>query len=242
MSITWRAPFATENRIPHPQTAPAVLRAVLFDFDGTLLDSAAEFTLSLNRLRQEWKLPPLSAGQVRPMVSDGARALVRFALELEDDAEVEEQRQHFLEIYAGVLGRDCRLFPGISRLLHQLEQREVPWGIVTNKMEHLARPLLRQLQLHTPVLVCPDHVQHAKPAPEPVLLACRQMQRPVTEVLYVGDHRRDIDAGCAAGVRTAVAGWGYLHADALVHDWGADYVLQDVPELDALLQRLLDGK
>jgi len=176
------------------------------------------------------------------MVSDGARALVRFALELEDDAEVEEARRRFLEIYAGVLGQDCRLFPGIPRLLHKLEQHEVPWGIVTNKMEYLARPLLQQLQIHTPVLVCPEHVQHAKPAPEPVLLACRQMQQPVTGALYVGDHRRDIDAGRAAGVRTAVAGWGYIHPDASLHDWGADYVLQNVPELDALLQRLLDGE
>lgn len=219
-----------------------MLRAVLFDLDGTLLDSAAEFTLALNRLRAEWKRSPLPEQQVRPLVSDGARTLVRFALELEKDEEVEEQRQRFLEIYAQGLGQDCRPFPGIAGLLHKLEQRDVPWGIVTNKMESLASPLLLRLQIPTPVLVCPEHVPRSKPAPDPVLLACQKMRLPVEEVMYVGDHRRDIDAGRAAGTRTAVAAWGYIHPGDALHEWGADYILYSVSELEALLQKLLDDR
>ncbi|MFT5481433.1 MAG: 2-phosphoglycolate phosphatase [Halieaceae bacterium] len=204
------------------------IEAVLFDLDGTLLDTAADFIEVLRQLRAEHMLAALPDHEVRGQVSNGARALVTLALGLvEGDPTFEENRLRLLEIYEQVLGSLTKPFPGIRELLVELQRRDVKWGIVTNKPSYLTLPLLAKVQLQPPTgsVVCPDHVVKTKPDPEPMYLACEQLDCSPEKTIYVGDHRRDIDAGRAAGMITVAAGYGYLAEGDDIHSWSADTIV-----------------
>ena len=222
---------------------PASLKAVVFDLDGTLLDTAPEFVEVVQALRAEHDLAPLPVEAIRAVVSDGARAMVSLALDItQDDPVFEDRRQRFLDIYATDLGRSTALFPGLGSLLDELGTAGIAWGISTNKPSYLTEPLLARLALEPePVsVVCPDHVNNPKPDPEPLLLNCSQLGCEPQEVIYVGDHLRDIEAGRAAGMYTIAAAYGYIHADDDVMAWGADAVAhrgEDIrPLIDAAFQ------
>jgi phosphoglycolate phosphatase len=214
------------------------LRAVLFDLDGTLLDTAPDFLTVVNLLLAENGRGPLPYAEVRRTVSHGARALVRLAFGIaEDDARFEPLRQRLLALYAEHLLVDTAPFPGIPELLRELARRGVRWGVVTNKPSHLAEPLLARARLEPPadVLVCPDHVQRTKPDPEPLLLACERLGCLAAEAVYVGDHSRDIQAGRSAGMCTIAATYGYLEPDEPVEAWQADYLAASAEAIERIL-------
>ncbi len=220
--------------------ASPALAAVLFDLDGTLVDTAADFEIAVNALRRDFDLPPLPAAQIAERVSDGSTALTRLALSLPaDDEQLPDRREQLLGHYRQSLGVAAALYPTLDELLHWLQQQQLPWGIVTNKPERFAVDLLQKLALdHCPVLVCPEHVNRAKPDPEPLLLAARQLGIDPEAALYVGDHERDILAGRAAAMRTVIAGYGYIADSENCAGWGADYHVDQPGELRALLESL----
>ncbi len=212
--------------------------AVLFDLDGTLIDSAPDLAAALNRLRQRGGLAPLPYEALRPLVGSGARGMVGagFGLAPGDDG-FEALKEAFLAEYQGQLLGETQVFAQSDRLLSALEAQNMPWGIVTNKATRYAEPVVAGLGLRarTGTLVCGDTTPHAKPHPAPLLAAAAQLGVPAAQCVYVGDDLRDVQAGQAAGMRTVAVTWGYLGHDACVTDWGADLIIETP---DALLKWL----
>lgn len=218
------------------------LRAVLFDMDGTLLDSAPDFIAICQAMRAERGLPPQDERLIRDVVSGGARAMVACAFEMDPDAaEFEPLRLEFLERYQSHCAVLTRPFDGIDELLADIEQAKLIWGVVTNKPVRFAEPIMEQLGLadRSAVLICPDHVKNSKPDPEMLLLACSKLNLDPASVLFVGDDLRDIESGRAAGTRTAAVSYGYIHPSDSPTHWGADVVVDHPLELRAVLDRAL---
>lgn len=214
------------------------IAAVLFDLDGTLVDTAPDFVRVLNQLRADDQLPPLPYDTIRNQVSNGARALVKLGFALDEHSDDFAHRlEKLLALYEQGLAVESKLFDGLDTSLRWLEQRNIPWGVVTNKPSRYTLPLLRGLQLdqRCAVTVCPDHVTHKKPHPEPLLTACDWLSVDPLKTLYVGDHIRDIEAGRAAGNITVAAAWGYLEQDTDINSWQADMILQTPAQLQAFL-------
>ncbi len=221
------------------------IAAVLFDLDGTLIDTAPDFIRIIKLLCADEGIDVPGDALIRAQVSEGARAMVK--LIRPDLALNSEQllalRQRFLQIYGENIAVDTCLFPAMAELLEQLEAKNIPWGIVTNKPRQLSELLLAALGLsqRCAVLVCPEDVSRTKPDPEPMYLAAQQINIPSEQIIYVGDHPRDIDAGRAAGMLTILAAYGYLppeHRDDLAA-WKADFIVQDVTELNELVQQAI---
>lgn len=221
----------TENRPSHG--APPV-RCVLFDLDGTFADTAPDLANALNHVLLASGLAALPFERIRPEVSHGAGALIRlgFGDGLPDD-QSEDLRQQLLTHYRSNLCQETRLFPGVRELLEQLEQRAIPWGIVTNKPARFTDPLLRALGWfeRAGCVISGDSTAEAKPHPLPILTALRQLERDPTETVYVGDAARDMEAGRRAGCRTIAASFGYLAADEDPRDWNADACINHPAEL-----------
>lgn len=214
--------------------------AVLFDLDGTLVDTAPDFIAVLNRQLLAHGREPLPAGRIRSVVSQGSRAVVALGfgdLHAIDSPELEALRQEFLASYLRHLADESALFPGMAELLEGLEARGTPWGIVTNKPSLYTTPLLAALGLseRCQVAICPDMVNHSKPHPEPMLKAADALRVPPRDCVYVGDHRRDIEAGRNAGMLTVAAAWGYILEGETALDWAADRTVDTVFELSRLL-------
>lgn len=214
--------------------------AILFDLDGTLIDTAPDFIGVLNRQLQAHGRTPLPPEKIRACVSQGAKAVV--ALGFADRVDVnspdfEALRQEFLQNYLKHIADETVLFPGMDALLTMLEARGTPWGIVTNKHSMFTTPLLRALNLDTrcKVTICPDMVTHTKPHPEPMLKAAHHLNVRPEACVYVGDHRRDIEAGRNAGMSTVAVSYGYVLEGDAAADWNADYLVDSVAELAVLL-------
>jgi 2-phosphoglycolate phosphatase len=210
------------------------VRALLFDLDGTLVDSAPDLAGAANDLRAEHGLPALPLSALRPMVGAGARGMVGIAFGVAPgDERFESLRDAFLARYAARLLQETRLFDGVPPLLDELVSRGCAWGIVTNKAARFAEPLLHGLGLHdrAGALVCGDTTPHAKPHPAPLLEAARRIGVAPEECVYVGDDLRDVQAGRAAGMAVLVAGWGYLGFGEPVQAWGADAILAHPAEV-----------
>lgn len=212
-------------------------KAILFDLDGTLIDTAQDFIRIIQQMCREQNLTIVDADLIRSHVSEGARAMVHLMHShlAWDSSELLGYRQQFLEIYQQNICVDTHLFDGMNELLTDLEQRGVAWGIVTNKPRHLSELLLDALNLteRCAVLVCPEDVVKTKPDPEPMHLACKQLEISAEDTIYVGDHPRDIDAGRNANMYTILAGYGYLpvnRRDDLI-SWLADEIVYDVKTL-----------
>ncbi len=213
-------------------------RCVLFDLDGTLVDTAPDMTDALDRLRRERDLPALPPGAARPYVSRGAVGLVRFGFpDIDDSGAIEELRQRFLALYAERLCVASAPFEGVEALLERVEAAARPWGIVTNKPAWLAEPLLAALGLleRSACLVCGDTLARRKPDPDPLLHAAELLALPPARCVYVGDDRRDMLAGRAAGMACLAAGWGYIPPDEPIDGWGADEILLSPQALDEWL-------
>ena len=189
----------------------SLIRAVLFDLDGTLLDSAPDLVGSLNWVRRSEKLPPLAVSEMQRFASKGAVGLLRAGMPAADDATLETWRRRFLEHYSQNSFRESRLYDGIPELLEFLDVRGIPWGIVTNKTEALTLPIVEAAKLSDTIscVVCGDTLRESKPHPAPVSLACGMVDVAPGETLFVGDDVRDIQAGRAAGTQTAAAYYGY---------------------------------
>lgn len=212
---------------------------VLFDLDGTLIDTAPDFIRCLNELRQQHGLPALPADHIRRSVSNGARAMVRVGFGLEPDhPDYLTKHTAFLDLYEAGVAVETRLFEGMDILLQSLEQRGIPWGIVTNKPVRFAEPLVQALGLaeRCASLVCPDHVTDRKPHPEALFLACKQIDANPELAVYVGDHERDIQAGRNARMKTIAVRYGYIEQPETVDLWQADIIADTVNDLAKLLQ------
>jgi N-acetyl-D-muramate 6-phosphate phosphatase len=203
------------------------LRAVLFDLDGTLLDTAPDMVGALNRLREEHSLAPLPFDAVRSAVSHGAVRVVKTGFPDADEQHLPALQQRFLEIYRTGLSRETRLFAGMDQVLRALENWRVKSGIVTNKAAWLTEPLLAELGLSTrfACVVSGDTLAERKPHPLPLLHAAALAGVRPDECIYVGDAQRDVQAAHAAGMPALVAVYGYLRADEDPTGWGADAYL-----------------
>ena len=211
---------------------------VLFDLDGTLLDSAPDLAAALERYTRQHGVPMPAYARVRAMVSAGSSAILRAAWPQASPQRIAELLPGYLEIYAGMLAERSRLFPGIAGLLDHLDDERLPWGIVTNKIAALTLPLLQRIGL-TPragVVVCGDTLARRKPDPEPLLHACAQLRLAASGCVYVGDDRREVDAARAAGMRSIVVGWGYGGGEDPA-EWKPDALVRSVGALRAALER-----
>ena len=218
------------------------LKAVLFDMDGTLLDTAPDFVAVCQAMRAARELPPLNEQVIRDVVSGGARAMVSATFGLDVGADgFEALRLEFLERYQQHCAVLSRPFDGMPELLADIEASRLVWGVATNKPLRFAAPIMQQLGLaeRSAVMLCPDHVERSKPAPDMLLLACKQMGIAPADVLFVGDDARDIESGRAAGCKTAAVTYGYIHPEDNPRHWGADVVVDHPLELRAVLDRAL---
>ena len=221
------------------------MKAVLFDLDGTLIDTAADFIRIIQAMCRAEGRDVVSAELIRTQVSEGARAMVQLVypeLSVEDPVFL-AHRQRFLEIYGADIAVDTELFESMQLLLEELEAHAIPWGIVTNKPRGLSESLLNALDLteRCAVLVCPEDVVQTKPDPEPMFLAAQQLKIDPKQIIYVGDHPRDIDAGRNAQMYTILAAYGYLplqHKDDL-NAWQADCIVENVVELHQVIKKLV---
>lgn len=208
--------------------------AVLFDLDGTLLDTAPEFVAAIARLREELGFEPLPAAAIRAVVSQGGAAMLRAAFPDWSEADW-ALLDRFLALYRERIGEATVMFPGVADVLARLERVGTPWGIVTNKPRWLTDPLLEHLRLarRPRVLVCGDTLERRKPHPDPVLHACRVLDVAPARAVLVGDDARDVESALAAGAIAVVADWGY--SDAGAEAWGAPHRAADADALVDLL-------
>jgi N-acetyl-D-muramate 6-phosphate phosphatase len=221
------------------------MKAVLFDLDGTLIDTAADFIRIIQDMCREEGKPIVAADLIRTQVSEGARAMVKLVypeLEVTDPIFL-AHRQRFLDLYGADIAVDTDLFQGMYPLLEELESHHIPWGIVTNKPRWLSEELLKALNLTSrcAVLVCPEDVTNTKPDPEPMYLAAKKININAEDCIYVGDHPRDIDAGRHANMYTILAAYGYLpieHKDDLTA-WHADCIVNNVNELHQVIHKMV---
>ena len=216
-----------------PGSIPAV-RAVLFDLDGTLVDSAPDLAGAANELREANGLPPLPFAQLRPMVGSGARGMLDAAFGIgPDNLRFAALRSEFLAIYERRLLRETQVFTSMAAVLTALERTGLRWGIVTNKLARFSVPLVEGLSLMSrcAVLISGDTTAHAKPHPAPLLEAALRLGLDARQCVYVGDDRRDIEAGRSANMPTLAAAWGYLGRGESAHEWDAQAVLEQPHDL-----------
>lgn len=215
-------------------------KAVLFDLDGTLIDSAPDLGAAADRMRTDRGLPSLPLSDYRPMAGAGARGMLGIAFGLSaDDREFAALREEFFRNYESRMTALTTVFDGVEALLSALLERGLAWGVVTNKQMRFTDPLTRQMPLFrsAAAIVSGDTTPHPKPHPAPLLEAARQLQLPPAQCIYVGDDERDIRAGRAAGMATVAATYGYLGGSVDTVVWGADARI-DAP-LDLL--KLISG-
>lgn len=201
------------------------VQAVLFDLDGTLLDSAPDLAHAANLLRLRRGLPPLPLQHYRPRASSGARGMLAIALDLHPgDADFETAKAEYLAAYEEVMLRSTAAFDGVAELVHALAGAGLPWGVVTNKIERFVLPMAVRIEPlpRAAVVIGGDTTPHPKPHPAPLLEAARRLGVSAQRCIYVGDDERDIVAGRAAGMRTVAARYGYLGLEPNVQAWGAD--------------------
>ncbi len=218
------------------------LHAVFFDLDGTLLDTAPDLSNALNRLLTEKGQPSVPLEVARDVVSDGAYALLKLGFGVnQNDPETPELRKRLLDFYLDDLNSGTTFFPGLEELLNKFSEQKIDWGIVTNKPEPYATPLIESFDFsRNPVcLICPEHVTNRKPDPEPLILACEQANCSLDSAIYIGDHIRDIQCGINAGVKTIAVNYGYIADNDSAHNWGADHVVEHGNELWSILEKYI---
>lgn len=204
------------------------INTLLFDLDGTLLDTAPDLVAAVNQVLLYEERPALPLAQLRPYVSGGASVLLRRAFgENQETQRFQRRLQHMLDYYLANIAVHTRLFDGMGVILEYLESRQIPWGIVTNKPGWLTQPLLDALGLaaRSACTISGDTVAEKKPHPLPMLEACRRLDRAPDHCAYVGDDSRDIQAGRAAGMTTLAAVYGYVPEGDDPACWGADGLL-----------------
>ncbi|MBW7931163.1 MAG: phosphoglycolate phosphatase [Gammaproteobacteria bacterium] len=207
--------------------------AVLFDLDGTLLDTAPDMVAALHALQDEESVPRLAYDSARAWVSHGVVGVVGAAFGALPETERARLQQRFIGIYATCLARETRPFPGMREVLAAIEAAGVPWGVVTNKVARLSEPILAACGLRSrcAVVVSGDTTAQRKPHPLPLLHALDAIGVAPAHAIYVGDAARDIAAGRAAGTHTVAALYGYIPADEEPAGWGAEHCIRMPMEL-----------
>jgi N-acetyl-D-muramate 6-phosphate phosphatase len=214
------------------------MQAVLFDLDGTLVDTAPDLGYALNLQRERHGLDFLPDATIRPYASHGSRGLLEIGFGLlPTDAHFEAMRTEYLDLYTQVMTRQPVLFDGMAEALQAIEQRGLRWGIVTNKPRRFTMPMVAHmgLDVRAGAVISGDDAPQPKPSPQTLLLACERMSIDPQTVLYIGDAERDIQAGQAAGMKTLVALFGYLASTDNPQAWGADGCIQQPQDLLAYL-------
>ena len=216
------------------------IKCVLFDLDGTLLDTSLDFAYALNQTLKNFDQPTLRYQDIRKVVSQGGLAMTQLGFPDLTGDELEEKRQFFLKIYFENIAHHTQIFPGLQTGLQGLADKKIPWGIVTNKPGWLTEKLLEFIEFPTPPLsvVCGDTLAVRKPNPEPMYLAAEQCGVNASECLYLGDHPRDIEAGINAGMQTGAAMFGYLPEHATNERWPADFVFDTPIEISHFIEQL----
>lgn len=223
------------------------VQAILFDLDGTLIDTAPDFIRIIHKMCAKYQHPSPSETAIREQVSAGSFAMVKLMFGdiladdgtnkiSNDDPKLIAYRQEFLDTYEADICVDSQLFSGLDTMLENIEALDnIPWGIVTNKPRYLAELLLEKLDLshRCAVLVCPDDVTNTKPDPEPLFLACKQLDVEPSRCVYVGDHIRDIEAGKRADMITVLASYGYIPPEDKedLAAWGADFIINSPAQM-----------
>jgi len=215
--------------------------AVLFDLDGTLLDTALDFETAINDLLTQEGDAKIEEAEIRQYVTHGSKGIIKAAFKIEEDhPDFTRLQAKLLLGYKNCLTNKTKLFEGLESSLETLHQYNIPWGVVTNKPLEYAQPIMDTLLPESSVLICPDHVKHTKPDPEGLFLACKQLNIKPENSLYIGDHLRDIQAGNAAGMMTVGAAWGYIdpYKDR-PNQWGANHVAMHPAALASIIQSYL---
>jgi N-acetyl-D-muramate 6-phosphate phosphatase len=215
------------------------LRAVLFDLDGTLIDSAPDLGAAADKMRTDRGMPSLPLELYRPMAGAGARGMLGIAFDMAPDhADYGPMRDEFFTTYENCMTQRTKAFDGVQQLIDALVGRGMPWGVVTNKSMRFAGPLTRQMPLFSTAgaVVGGDTTPYTKPHPAPLYEAARLLGLPPEACMYVGDDERDVKAGKAAGMFTVAARYGYLGNDRAVDEWGADAHIHGPLELLSLLK------
>ena len=211
-----------------------MIKAILFDLDGTFADTAPDLAAALNHTRATRHLPPLPIEVLRPQASHGSRGLLKVGFDIEPEhPDYNKLRDIFLDYYAKNICVKTQLFGDTARLIDTLEQRGIKWGIVTNKPHRFTVPLMQALGMasRAACLISGDTCTHAKPHPEPMLKACEIIGVSPAQCLYLGDDLRDMQAANAVGMRGIIANYGYVSADASVENWNAHGSINKPTEL-----------
>lgn len=214
------------------------MTAVLFDLDGTLIDTAIDLGHALNLQLAKYGKPTLPHEVIWPIASHGSKGLLALGFDIgPDDANFEAMRDEYLDLYETVYTHNPKFLPGIKSLLSHLDARNIPWGIVTNKPRRFSVDLLKSVDMdgvslyaRSQCLFCGDDAPKPKPSPETLFMACEAIQVEPKTCLYLGDAERDVVAGRAAGMKTVIALFGYIAKDDKPSEWGADYTIKS-PEL-----------
>ncbi|RLA25067.1 MAG: phosphoglycolate phosphatase [Gammaproteobacteria bacterium] len=210
------------------------LSCVLFDLDGTLVDTAPDLTMALNKALAHFNFPEVSVSAITPYISYGAAVMIETALQQAVSAALKADiLDWLLDYYENHIADTTELYVGMHELLMTLEAKGIPWGVITNKRERMTHPLMHALDLtkRSACIICGDTTAHSKPHPEPMLTACQQIQVAPEECLYIGDAQHDITAGKAANMKTLAATWGYLKPDDKPQNWGADALIHQPSEI-----------
>lgn len=219
--------------------------AVFFDLDGTLVDTAPDMVAVLQAMQSDHDVDPIDYDSGRAQVSNGAVGLLSVGFPGIEISYGDDLHHDFLERYAEVICEESRMFAGIGPLLDQLDDADCPWGVVTNKPEHLTHPLLEALDLtaRSACVISGDSLPVRKPDPAPLLLACDIAGVDAYKAIYIGDAERDIEAGLRAGMATIAATYGYITEDDDPREWGADIIAPDTEELAQIVLKAvnLDG-
>ena len=205
--------------------------AILFDLDGTLLNSGLTFHKIVNQLKKEIDQEEVPFEKVRKYSSRGASLILKNSFPEADEAQLADLKKSFLERYFEFMLDDICLYDGVVELIDFLANESIPWGIVTNKSEKYTRPIIEKLKWHelTNAVICPENVSKAKPDPEGIITALNLLNASNSESYYVGDHKRDIETGKNANVKTVACTYGFHETDP--HSWQADYIINEPIEL-----------
>lgn len=217
------------------------INCILFDLDGTLLDTSYDFAYALNQVCHHYNQPEIPFSTLRQIVSQGGLAMTQLAFPQLSGEELEQKRQFFLKCYHDNINHHTRTFPGLDSGLTHLAETNFPWGIVTNKPGWLTERLLSDIQFPSQPksIVSGDTLSVRKPHPQPLWLAAEQCGIEPSQCLYIGDHPRDIEAGKNAGMKTAAALFGYIPENTKTNDWQADYVFSTPIEISHFIRDLI---
>jgi len=216
------------------------IQAVLFDLDGTLLDTAPDLLYALNQIRQSYAMPELPLSSIRPIANLGSKAMLKLAFNVEEtDPLFNTLRERFLSVYEKHIANATQLFPHIEKVLSYLEERNIPWGVVTNKLTVHATRLLKMLHLSQRMncLICGDTYARCKPDPLPIVQACEQLKIAPQQCVYIGDALTDVIASKAAETKSLVALYGYIHESEDPFAWQADGYIREPLEIIDWLQQ-----